>query len=182
VSAPAKTITFEEYLELEKTSSIRHEYVDGELHAMAGEKIRHNRIAGQLYALLLARAIERGCQIVIESVKLRVHNTRVRYPDVVVSCAPGDDDYFLENPCFIAEVLSDSTATTDLETKLEEYLRLPTLQRYAIISQDVRRVIVYKRVEGRWELEILNDGAFDVPCLETNVMLEQIYAGIEITG
>jgi Uma2 family endonuclease len=175
-------MTLEEYLELEKTSDVRHEYVDGELHAMAGEKRRHNRIAGNVYRLLMDAAIARNCEVVFEAVKLRVHSTRVRYPDVVVSCAPGDEDYFLENPCFIAEVLSDSTATTDLETKLEEYLRLPTLQRYAIISQDVRRVIVYKRVDERWELEILNDGAFDVPCLETSVPLEQVYAGIEIAG
>ena len=175
MSAPAKTMSVEEYLAFEKTSPIRHEYVDGELLAMAGEKRRHNRIAGNLYRLLMDVAIARNCEVVFEAVKLRVQNTRIRYPDVAVSCAPGNDDYFLENPYFIAEVLSDSTANTDLETKLEEYLRLPTLQRYAIISQDVHRVIVYKRVDGRWELEILNDGAFDVPCLETSVMLKQVY-------
>lgn len=174
-----KTLTVDEYLEFEKTSATRHEYVDGELLAMAGEKRRHNRIAGNLYRVLMDAATDRNCEVVFEAVKLRVQDTRIRYPDVAVSCAPGDDDYFLDNPCFIAEVLSESTANTDLETKLEEYLRLPTLQRYAIISQDVRRVIVYKRLAGRWELEILNDGAFDVPCLEINVALEQVYAGGE---
>jgi hypothetical protein len=57
-------------------------------------------------------------------------------------------------------------------------LKLPSVTRYAIISQDERLVIVYKRVNDRFEVETLSDGAFDIPCLETNLTLEQIYAGI----
>ena len=76
-------------------------------------------------------------------------------------------------------MLLGSTASTDHNDKLEEYTRLPTLQRYAIISQDVRRVIVYKRSLEGWAVEILEDGAIDIPCLGTSVTLEQIYAGLE---
>jgi Uma2 family endonuclease len=47
----------------------------------------------------------------------------------MISCAPGTDDYFLDNPCFTAEVLSDSTATSDFTKKLDEYKKLPTLER-----------------------------------------------------
>ena len=49
---PTSTMTVNEYLELEKHSEVRHEYVDGELLAMAGEKKRHNRIAGKIFRLL----------------------------------------------------------------------------------------------------------------------------------
>ena len=172
-------MTVGEYLELEKTAELRHEYVDGQYLAMAGEKIRHNRITGRIYALLLETAIAKGCQIVFESVKLRTTDTRYRYPDVIVSCAPGSDDYVLENPCLIVEVLSESTAHTDLETKLAEYTRIPSLDRYVIVSQQTRNVIAYRRTQDGWAVDILESGEIEIPCLETKLTLEQIYAGID---
>ncbi len=174
-----KKLTVEEYLELEKTSEIRHEYIDGELLAMAGEKRRHNNLVGRLYRLLVNRADEKDCELVFESVKLRTRTTRYRYPDLVISCNPGDDDYFIDNACLIVEVLSSTTEQTDITKKLEEYTRLPTLERYVIVSQNSRFVIVYKREGEKWLLETLDEtGEFDVPCLETTVTLEQLYTGI----
>jgi Uma2 family endonuclease len=174
-----KKLSVAEYLELEKTSEIRHEYVDGELLAMAGEKRRHNNLVRQLVLLLTGVVLQKGCELVFESVKLRTRTTRYRYPDLVVSCAPGDDDYFIDNPCFIAEVLSGSTEQTDITKKLEEYTRLPTVERYITVSQNSCFVVVYKREGDRWLVEALDEnGEFDIPCLETKVTLEQLYQGI----
>jgi Uma2 family endonuclease len=171
-----KLLTLEEYLELERTSDIRHEFVDGELIAMAGEKRRHNRVVGAIYRLLIERALERHCEVVFESVKIRTRTGRVRYPDGVVSCAPGDDDYFLENPCFIVEVLSDSTKATDFTTKLDEYKNLPTLDRYVLLAQDKPLAVLYKRVGDHWEVETLaGEGEIDIPCLALTLTLGQIY-------
>ena len=122
-------IDVETYLELEKSSEVRHEYVDGELLAMAGATRRHNRIAGNAYAVLREIALTRGCEVVIENVKTSTRDTRIRYPDVMVSCAPGDNPYFLENPCLNIEVLSESTQATDSGPKLDVYTRLPSLER-----------------------------------------------------
>jgi Uma2 family endonuclease len=174
-----KLLTLEEYLRLEHTNETRHEFVDGIMLAMAGEKRRHNRLAGRIYRLLLEKAELLGCEVAFESVKVRTRVNRVRYPDVVISCAPGDDDYFVDNPCFIAEVLSASTEHTDLFTKLDEYKQLPTLERYAVISQDSRGVVLYKRVNSHWEVETLTDGNIDIPCLQTTIAVEQIYQGLE---
>ena len=171
-------MTVEEYLEFEKTSEVRHEFVDGKLFAMAGDSREHYRIVRNL-----TRALEdvgSNCEIAMEALRVRVHeNGGYRYPDVVVSCDPGTEKYYLENPCFIAEVLSESTAHTDHNAKLEEYTRLPSLKRYAIISSDLRRVILYKRTENGWTVEILEQGEIDIPCLNTTVTLEQIYVNLE---
>lgn len=118
--AAKKTYTVEEYLELERHADARHEYEDGALIAMAGEKRRHNRVAGNIYAVLREIAMGRGCEVTFEAVKLRSRDTRYRCPDVMVSCAPGDDEYILENPCFVAEVLSPTTELTDTTKKLDE--------------------------------------------------------------
>ena len=176
-----KKLTLAEYLELEKNAEVRHEFVDGQMLAMAGEKRRHNRIAGRIYALLLETANTQNCEIAFETVKILTRGSRTRYPDIAISCAPGTDDYFLDNPCFIAEILSNSTEKDDMTFKLDEYKNLPSLQRYALISQDRRFVVLYKRVSDHWEVETLEqNGEIDIPCLKTTLTLEQIYAGLNL--
>ena len=121
-----------------------------------------------------------GCEVIVETVEVRTRDTRCRYPDFAVSCNAGDDPLYFENPCKIVEVLSDSTESTDFGKKLDEYTRLPSLQRYALVASDSRFVVVYRREGMRWTVESLEDaGEFDVPCLETTVTLEQIYADVQ---
>jgi Uma2 family endonuclease len=100
-----KKISVSEYLELEKRSEVRHGFVDGEILAMAGEKRVHNRLARRFVLLLEALSDSKNGEVVIETVKIQTRGTRIRYPDIAISCSPGNDKYFLENPCFIAEVL-----------------------------------------------------------------------------
>lgn len=177
--AVERKISVEEYLELEKHSEVRHEYVDGELIAMAGDKRRNNRIALNFVRVLAEVADAKGCETAAEGIKIRTRKTRYRYPDFVVSCDPGDDEYFIENPCFIVEVLSPTTSDTDTTIKLEEYTNLPTLNRYVLVEPERALVIVYKREGQRWILEILEGGGeVEVPCLDDRVTLEQIYQGV----
>lgn len=44
--------TVEEYLALEEASEIRHEFYEGEIFAMAGASLPHNRIIGNGYRAL----------------------------------------------------------------------------------------------------------------------------------
>ncbi len=172
-------MTLEEYLEFERTSDVRYEFVDGKVFAMAGEKRQHHRIARRVLRLLEATAEAKQCEIAIEGIKIRTRGSRVRYPDIVISCAPGDDEYFLENPCFVMEVLSDSTERTDFGLKLDEYKSISSLNRYLILAQNSAFAILYKRVGTKWEVETLNNtGEIDIPCLEINLTLEQIYTGL----
>lgn len=172
-------MTAEQYLEFEKTSQVRHEFVNGQLVAMAGEKRRHNKIAGRVYALLLERVTAFECEIAFENIKVQTRSSKYRYPDVVVSCAPGDNEYYLENPCFVLEVLSHSTSDTDFGIKLDEYKSIPSLTRYLILSQNSVFAVLYKRNGEKWEVETLNGtGEIDIPCLEVTLQLEQIYSGL----
>ncbi len=173
-------ISVQDYLQREQLAEVRHEFVDGVMIAMAGEKRVHNKLARRFVLLLEALADSKKCEVVIETVKVRTRETRYRYPDFAVSCHPGDDPRFLENPCLIVEILSDSTEHTDFGKKLDEYTRLPSLQRYVLVASDSRFVVVYRRENERWTVESLeSEGEFDVPCLDTTVTLEQIYAGLE---
>jgi Uma2 family endonuclease len=100
-----------------------------------------------------------------------------------VRSVPAERERFIEeNPCFIIEVLSPSTAATDRITKLDEYTSIPSLQHYVLIEQDRRFVIVYRRTLEGWLYQTFQDGVLDVPCLETTLTLDQMYEGIELTG
>ena len=172
-------MTPEEYLEAEKRSETRHEFVDGVMHAMAGDKKRNNRIVKRLVRLLDQPAEARGCDVFFTVVKMRVPNNRYRYPDVVVTCEDDADEYMIQAPCAVFEVLSESTEDVDVGEKLEEYLKIPSVQRYVLLRQDRALVMVYARDGAEWRFSLLEEtGSFDVPCVGVTVSLEQIYSGI----
>jgi Uma2 family endonuclease len=178
MSAKAR-MTVNEYLESEKHSEVRHEYVDGALLAMVGEKKRHNRIAFKVAMLLDPIAEARGCEVFIENIKVRTKDTKYRYSDVIITCETNNDEYTVLEPCALFEVLCESTEETDTSTKLEEYLKLPSLQRYVMLQQNEPSAIVYKRGLDGWQVEFLEaDGEISIPCLETTLKLEQVYAGL----
>lgn len=156
--------TVEEYLEFEKTSPVRHEYVDGEIYAMAGESKNHNRIALDLSSIINQRLAGSRCEAFIEDIKVRVSPSLYYYPDVVVACAPDtvvedEDDYVIDDPVLIVEVLSKSTARTDRIEKLREYKNLPNLREYVIASQFNVQVEVYRRQNAGedWTKQIYSD-------------------------
>jgi Uma2 family endonuclease len=174
-----KKLTPEEYLEFEKKSETRHEYIDGVLHAMAGDKKRNNRVVRRLVRLLDASAEAQGCDVFFTAVKMRVSMGRYRYPDVVVTCETDADEYMIEAPCAVFEVLSESTEDVDTNEKLEEYLKIPGLQRYVLLRQDRALVMVYAREADGWHFSLLEEqGEFNLPCIGATLDVEDIYAGI----
>jgi Uma2 family endonuclease len=174
-----KPISVEEYFELERKAEERHEFVDGQMLLMAGEKRVNNRLALRFVRLLEELAQAKKCETVAQGVKIRTRATRYRYPGFAVSCDPGNDPYVLENPCLIVEVLSSSTAHIDTGKKLNEYTKIPSLQHYVLVSSDERFVVVYQRFGEEWIAKSFDqEGEFDIPCLETILTLEQIYDGI----
>lgn len=138
-------LTPEQYLAAEKLSEVRHEFVDGVMHAMAGDKKRNNRIVKRLVRLLDQEAEARGCDVFFTVVKMRVPNNRYRYPDVAVTYEDDADEYMIQAPCAVFEVLSDSTEDVKKSEKLEEYLKIPSVQRYMLLRQDRALVMVYAR-------------------------------------
>lgn len=167
-----------EYLEREARSELRHEYVEGKLIAMAGETQEHEDIVLNIAEALRPIARKLGCRLYTNNIKLRVKGNRYRYPDVMVLCAPKRESRIETEPCCLVEVLSDSTESTDIGTKLDEYTRIPSLERYLIVSQNQRLVVMYRREGPNWLVETQEDGQVEIPCLGSALSLEQIYSGV----
>src|SRR5215218_1283872 len=179
---PHGSLTVDEYLKLEESATIRHEYVSGEIFAMVGATKRHNRIIGNISGRLWGAARGGACRVYSESVKLRVSDDVIYYPDVMVACGPeGDDPLVEDNPCLVVEVVSPGTETTDRREKLAAYKRMPGLRAYLIVAQDRRWVEHHLRGEDNlwYRGDLVDEGRFSVSCPETELSLADIYEGLE---
>jgi Uma2 family endonuclease len=164
----------QEYLEGEKISQIKHEYIDGEVYAMAGASDAHVTICMNASILLRNHHRGSGCRVYMADMKAQVEEiNRYFYPDVMVTCDTRDQsyDYFKSHPCLIIEILSDSTEGFDRGKKFQDYTHLPSLQEYVLVSQDRMNVECFRRNEkGRWELyrfgagEIVEFTSLDFRC------------------
>jgi Uma2 family endonuclease len=176
-------LTAEEYLEREQQQETRNEFIDGQIFAMVGTTMAHNRIAGNVYALLHAQVRGTGCTAFVSDMKVKLEN-RFYYPDVLVSCERFDGKkLFVTEPVLIIEVLSDSTAETDRREKLTGYQQPPSLQCYLLVAQNDRLVTVYRKDEGgNWLISAAQGGECldlpGLPCGDISLPLGLVYEGV----
>lgn len=153
-----KNMSVDEYLEYEEQSQSRHEYVRGQLFAMAGATDAHNIIAGNLHAALHGYLAGSGCKVYIHDMKVRVEEADCfYYPDIMVTCEPFQSrSVFKAMPILIIEVLSKSTRQIDKREKLLAYRELPTLKYYVLVHQNRCRIEFYMRTgSDEWTLTTL---------------------------
>jgi Uma2 family endonuclease len=154
-------ITPEQYLELEEKSPIKHEYIDGEVYAMAGASDAHVTISLSLSSQLLNHLRGSGCRVYMSDMKVKIKTlNRFYYPDVMVTCHPQDQntDNYKQFPTLIVEVLSPSTEGFDRGDKFTDYQQIETLQEYVLINTKKARVEIFRRNEqGLWTLQYYDE-------------------------
>lgn len=182
MSAAARTaMTYAEYLAAERVSDVRHEYLRGQVFAMAGGTPEHGRLAASVIVLLGRELRDRPCTVYTSDVRIRIEETdRSTYPDVSVVCglrqtAKGDADA-LVNPGVLVEVLSDSTEADDRGEKFAHYRRIPSLREYVLVSQRTPRIEVYRRDGDEWILaEATSGGRAVIPSLGVELSVDEVY-------
>jgi len=163
VSKNSFYISHEDYLKGEEISPVRHEYIRGEVYAMAGGTQAHNTVAGNIFALLRNHVRGSGCRAFVENMKVLIDAADVYYyPDVTVSCDERDrnsSDSFIRYPSLVMEVLSDNTEAFDRGDKFADYQQIETLQEYVLVSQKKPKVECFRRnAQRRWELYTFDKG------------------------
>ena len=153
-------ISVAEYLEGEKISQAKHEFIGGEVYQMAGASERHHRIAFNLATKLDAHLENSDCDTFITDMKLKADAATFYYPDVFVDCGKNPaSEYYREEPILIIEVASPSTRQTDRREKLRAYQQMPSVQEYLIVEQDKIYLELHRRqADGRWITYFYNDG------------------------
>jgi Uma2 family endonuclease len=155
--AKERLMTVEEYLAFEERSKIRHEFINGEVFAMAGGKRNHSLIASNTGTELAVQLRNRNCEVHFGDFRVKGNGDVYFYPDVTVVCGEVRlvPDVFdtLENPSVICEVLSKSTEARDRGEKSKAYRRLESLTDYVLISQNQMHIEHYiRQADGFWKL------------------------------
>lgn len=187
LAAKIPDIAPEDYLLHEAESALKHEYIDGQIHAMAGAGEKHNRIAGNAFFHFRTAARGTPCGVFISDMKLRVAEAKAfYYPDVMLVCAGDDHPQYKTAPCVIVEVLSPSTAAIDRREKWLAYRRLSSLRAYLLVESEQRHAEYWLRDEaGEWrqgeleENEVLN---LDCPPLTIPLALDDLYEDVAGLG
>lgn len=169
--------TVERFLEWEDRQEGRHEFDGTQIIPMTGGSRAHQRIVGQLVALLL-NTLDLSRFDVLQEMRTAVEG-KVRYPDLAVTPAPVPNAVkTILDAVVLFEVLSDDTADTDLRDKKEEYARIPSIRRYVILEQARVSVRSLERVASEWREYQLPGGSLDLPEIGVSLPLAAIYRGL----
>jgi Uma2 family endonuclease len=174
---PAPT-SLEEFLAWERHQEIRYEWDGVQPIAMVGGTLRHSLIASQLESLLRAGLKGRPCTVFRSDAHIATaQRSRIRYPDVTVTCAPIPlDARAIPEPMILFEVLSESTEATDLGIKRAEYAALPWVQRYVVLSSDEALAFVFARGNAFRPEEVRDE--LRMPELDLSIPLGAVYEGL----
>ncbi len=153
-----QTWTVEQYLEMERASEEKHEFLDGEIYLMSGASRKHNAIQVAVTATLYQQLRQRPCFVFGSDMRVKVSATGMyTYPDFSLGCDEAQiedkEQDTLLNPTVIVEILSPSTERYDRGKKFQHYRALESLREYVLIAQDSPRIERYTRqADNQWLL------------------------------
>jgi Uma2 family endonuclease len=175
----------EDYLQGELASEIRHEYVAGNVYAMSGGTLNHQRIAGNFSYLVRRGLTGKPCFPTGSDFKLQVPLGRGEeafyYPDGMIICVPVPGNaLFTDSPSVILEVLSPTTRRIDEVQKLRDYRTIPTLQTYILAEPDVPFLVLYRREGADFLRHALSgpDAVLDLPEVDIRIPLAELYRDV----
>jgi Uma2 family endonuclease len=162
--APVLRMTHAEYCAFEREASIKHEYIAGEVFAMAGGSPEHSLLAGKVIQQLWNKLEGKPCRVFTSDARIRIEAVDADvYPDAFVICGPAQraeaDSHALLNPTLVVEVLSPSTEAYDRGLKASYYRRIESLRAILFVAQDRSHLELHVRnAEGRWMLSEAGPG------------------------
>ncbi len=181
--------TFADYLDVEEKSPVvKHEFVNGEIFAMAGGSVEHAGLSAAMVGLLMANLRGTPCRAYSSDLRIRIRSADVgTYADVTVVCDPVERDpqspTHVTNPRVIVEVLSPSTADYDREEKRRYYQQLASLREYVLVAQDRRRVEIWRRDSDGWAHSVHETGATArLPSIDVELDVDELYEAAGVTG
>jgi Uma2 family endonuclease len=172
--------TYAEYLAMEEASSVRHEYLDGEIYAMAGGSPDHAALAAALISVIRSQ-LPPGCRTFTSDLRVRIPATGLTtYPDAAVVYGPteraADDALAVVNPVVLIEVTSPSTEEYDRNEKLRNYKNLPSLREVLIASHREPHLTLHRRDESGWStLTAHQGGALTLSSVGVVVDVDEVY-------
>jgi Uma2 family endonuclease len=182
MTAPLHKIhySYADYIAFEMGSNVKHEYLAGQIYAMAGGTPEHAALAAAATGLLFSQLQGGSCRAYNSDLRVRTMSGLTTYPDVTVVCGPSrrdeEDALAVTNPTLILEVLSRSTAEYDAGDKFEHYKTLPSLRQYVLVSHRERSVQVWTRDEAnQWQSIRVGEGEVAQLVIDARLDVSELY-------
>ncbi len=175
--------TYGDYVALELDSPTKHEFLDGEIYAMAGGSEEHSALAAEVLGML-GEAVGTGpCRVHTSGLRIYVEASGLAtFPDGSVVCGPLEQHApspkaTALNPSVLLEVTSDSSEEYDTGEKADQYRSIPSLRDYVIVSHREQRITVHSRTSGgEWVTRVaVTGGRVAVHALDTEISVDEIY-------
>jgi Uma2 family endonuclease len=180
-------ISVDDYLAGEETSDLKHEYVGGNVYAMAGATTEHNQIAMSIAFVFRSHVKGKRCRTFMSDVKVQVETageSSFYYPDVMVGFDSRDThQLYLCFPKVLVEVSSESTERLDRGEKRLACQTIETLEEYLIVAQDRPEVTIFRKT-NRWTPETIagSGQSVSLKSLDLSLALSAIYEGVSKPG
>lgn len=178
-----RTMTVEEYFQLEENDpTMRYEYIDGHVYAMAGGTANHDTIKSNIQRILWALLRGSSCRVYSSDMKVYVSATRYFHLDVTVTCDPRDRGTIqaLQYPRLVVEVLSPTTELTDRTWKLKNYRAHPTIEEYILADSRSLKIEIYHKENNKWVYDAFeNTDEVPLNSLGVSFSLAEAYTDIE---
>lgn len=177
----AKPLSVEDYVRLELQSERRHEFINGQLIEMSGEKDINNQIAIYVCIYFVQHLMPKGFQVYMNDVKVGLPDQKkYYYPDVFITREPKSEQnqYIKYEPELIVEVISPSTHITDTVDKYIAYTSIPSLKYYLIVEPETVYVTLFsKNTEDKWEAAsyVRKTDLVSLPLFDVSLPLNEVY-------
>ena len=175
--------TYADYVGLELYSPTKHEFLDGEIYAMAGGTEEHSALAAEVLGVLRDAVRDGPCRVHTSDLRIYVESSGLAtFPDGSVICGPlaqhpPSPESTALNPALLLEVTSDSSEDYDTQEKLEHYRTIPSLRDYVVVSHRERRITVHTRsARGDWVTRVaIAGGRVRIDGLNAELPVDEIY-------
>ncbi len=146
-----KKVSYEEFMAIYEKSTLRMEYINGEIHLLASPSIGHQEILGRLYLFFTAYFQGQKCRVFMAPFdvhfrKKGIKDPDVMQPDLLIACDLENNitekGRYMGTPTLVVEIISEGTRSKDLIDKLNTYC-LSGVQEYWIVDQKQENIIVY---------------------------------------
>jgi Uma2 family endonuclease len=185
---PDPHVTPEEYLEIDRNSEAKHEYMFGEITMVPGGSPEHSLIVANTCIALGKRLFGGNCRIFDSSLRVCLDRETwfYVYPDLTV--VEGAIEYLEErdetvtNPKIVVEVLAPVSRNVELGGRARMYSRVPSLTDLLLIEQDRIGVEHWVREAGdHWDVVLWKDRAavIRIESLKCEIPVAEIYAGVD---
>lgn len=176
-----RPMTIAEFLEWEERQEFKYEFDGFRPVAMVGVRVAHSAIQSNLLFQLIGQLRGKPCRPHGSDLKILVAGS-IRYPDAFVVCTPiANNATVVTDPVVVFEILSESTAHTDLVIKNDEYRLTPSVQRYVILEQTHIGALVFSRENSGWSGKPYRTGAtIDMPEIGVSLAMADIYEGLDL--